>query len=113
MLRDKNIAIFNFIEQNEELEGQEDGLESEEGDDGKFLMLRDTNIAIFNFIVQSEELESPEDGQSKFLMLRDTNIAIFSFIVQSKELKSPVKPPTPWSKKLRSSMLMCLIVNCY
>ena len=36
MLRDTNIAIFNFIEQHEESENEED----DEEDNSKFLMLR-------------------------------------------------------------------------
>ena len=39
MLRDTNIAIFNFIEQHKESENEENG-------ESKFLMLRDTNITL-------------------------------------------------------------------
>ena len=44
MLRDTNIAIFNFIEQHEESENQEDG-------ESKFLMLRQLHkLYLFCFL---------------------------------------------------------------
>ena len=105
--------FFNYIE---EQHGQKKEEQSEQDDQGKLLMLRIVWFSIFfNYIEeQKKEEQSEQDDQGKLLMLRIVWFSIFMFtqtvridIIMSSFFVTE-KPSTPWSKKLRKSMLMCL-----
>ena len=113
--------FFNCIEQHGQKK-DEDVQQSEKDDQGKLLMLRIVWFSIFfNYIEehgQKDEVDQSKDD-GKPLMLRIVWFSIFMFthtvridVIMSSFFVTE-KPPTPWEKKLRASMLMCLRYNCY